>query len=62
MIENKLNITDSVLFAREEERISKQKAVELFESGYLDKPAPGTFFSLSEIHRILFEEIYRFAW
>lgn len=61
MIENKLNITDSVLFAREEERISKQKAVELFESGYLDKLAPGTFFSLSEIHRILFEEIYRFA-
>ena len=60
-LENKLGITDSAELAREEERISKKKAVELFESGYLDTLQAGTFKALSEIHRILFEDIYNFA-
>lgn len=60
-LENKFGITDSAELAREEERISKKKAVELFESGYLDTLEVGTFKALSEIHRILFEDIYDFA-
>ena len=60
-LENKLGITDSAELAREEERISKKKAVELFESGLLDMLSAGTFKALSEIHRFLFEDIYDFA-
>lgn len=60
-LENKLGISDSAELAREEERISKKKALLLFESGYLDKLPHGTFKALSEIHRILFEDIYDFA-
>ena len=59
--ENKLGITNSAELAREEERISKKKAVELFESGSLDKLAPGRFASLQAIHKALFEDIYDFA-
>ena len=60
-LENKLGITNSAELAREEERISKKKAVELFESGSLDKLAPGRFASLQTIHKALFENIYDFA-
>lgn len=60
-LENKLGITNSAELAREEERISKKKAVELFESGALDKLAPGRFASLQAIHKALFEDIYDFA-
>lgn len=60
-LENKLGISDSSALAREEERISKKKAVELFESGVLDTLEPGTFSTLAEIHRWLFGEIYAFA-
>ena len=60
-LENKLGITNSAELAREEERISKKKAVELFESGALDKLAPGRFTSLQAIHKALFEDIYDFA-
>ena len=60
-LENKLGITNSAELAREEERISKKKAVELFESGSLDKLAPGRFASLQAIHKALFENIYDFA-
>ena len=60
-LENKLGITNSAELAREEERISKRKAVELFESGSLDKLAPGRFASLQAIHKALFEDIYDFA-
>lgn len=56
--ENKLGITNSAELAREEERISKTKAVKLFETGYLDDLHSGTFESLSKIHRYLFEDIY----
>lgn len=58
---NKLGITDSAQLAREEERISKKKAIDLFESGMLDSLEPGTFSSLAAIHKHLFDEIYDFA-
>ena len=60
-LENKLGLTNSADLAREEERISKKKAILLFESGYLDSLQAGTFNTLSEIHRYLFEDIYDFA-
>lgn len=60
-LENKLGITSSAELAREEERISKKKAVELFESGTLDKLEPGKFVSLQAIHKALFEDIYDFT-
>lgn len=60
-LENKLGITDSQELARAEERISKQKALALFESGALDQMAPGTFAALAQIHRALFADIYDFA-
>lgn len=60
-LENKLGIADSAELAREEERISKKKAVWLFESGKLDTLPAGTFASWKEIHKYLFEDIYEFA-
>ncbi len=60
-LDNKLNITDSTELARMEEKISKKRAVELFEKGYLDKYEPGTFAMLAAIHSYLFSEIYDFA-
>ena len=60
-LENKLGIADSAELAREEERLSKQKALWLFESGTLDKLEAGTFDTLKAIHRYLFEDIYDFA-
>ena len=60
-LENKLGITDSQELARAEERISKQNALALFESGALDQMAPGTFAALAQIHRALFVDIYDFA-
>jgi cell filamentation protein len=61
MLENKLGITSSAELAREEERISKKKAVELFESGRLTALEAGTTASLMSIHKALFEDIYAFA-
>ena len=60
-LENKLGITESALLAREEERISKKKAAELFENGILDTLKPGSLSALKAIHRYLFDEIYDFA-
>ncbi|WP_440451943.1 protein adenylyltransferase Fic [Ruminococcus intestinalis] len=60
-LENKLNITDSAELAREEERISKKKAVELFDSKLIDTFEVGTFAGLAAIHKYLFEDIYDFA-
>ena len=60
-LENKLGITDSVELAKAEEKISKKRAIELFESGYLNDLEPGTFRSLAEIHKYLFDPIYDFA-
>ena len=61
MLENKLGLTSSADLAREEERISKKKAVELFEKGILDDLPAGVFSTLQVIHRYLFEDIYPFA-
>ena len=59
--ENKLGITESAQLAREEERISKKKAIELFENGMLDTLKAGSFAALKAIHKYLFEDIYDFA-
>lgn len=61
ILENKLGITDSAQLANEEERISKKKAAQMFETGYLDKLKAGSVESLVMIHKYLFEEIYEFA-
>lgn len=60
-IENKLGLENSTELAREEERISKRKALELFENGILDKLDAGKFSALKAIHKYLFDEIYDFA-
>jgi cell filamentation protein len=60
-LENKLGITDSAELARMEEKISKTKALELFETGLLDTFPVGNFEGLSMIHKYLFDEIYDFA-
>ena len=60
-LENKLGVMSSAELARAEEKISKKRAAELFESGYLDSLEAGTYKALAEIHRFLFEEIYEFA-
>ena len=61
VLENKLNITSEAELARIEEKISKTKAKELFETSYLDNLEAGTFETLSKIHKYLFEDIYYFA-
>ena len=60
-LENKLGITDSSELAREEEKISKIKALELFQNGILNTLEIGKFSSLKSIHKYLFEDIYDFA-
>ena len=60
-LENKLGITNSAELAREEERISKRKAISLFESGLFDNEPAGTYATLEKIHRHLFEDLYDFA-
>ena len=61
VLENKLGITDPAELARVEEKISKKKALELFDAGLLDTFPVGSFEGLALIHRYLFEEIYDFA-
>lgn len=60
-LENKLGLTNSADLAREEERISKKKAAELFEKGILDSLPVGKLSTLQAIHKYLFEDIYDFA-
>ena len=60
-LENKLGLSDSADLAREEERISKKKAIELYDKGLLDELEVGKFSSLAFIHKYLFGEIYNFA-
>lgn len=60
-LKNKLGISNSADLARIEEKISKTKARELFETGLLDTLEAGTFESLAKIHKYLFDEIYDFA-
>ena len=61
MLDNKLGIDSSAELAREEERITKKKAIELFENGILDNLPAGKFSTLQAIHKYLFEDIYNFA-
>ena len=61
VLANKLGITNPADLAREEERISKKRALELFETGMLDKLEAGKFSALQSIHKYLFDEIYDFA-
>lgn len=61
ILENKFNITDQIELAKTEEKISKQKAKQLFDSGDIAKVEVGTFAGLSFIHAYLFEDIYEFA-
>lgn len=61
MLKNKLGIDNSAELAREEERISKKRAMELFERGMLDGYEAGKFKTLQEIHSYLFGDIYDFA-
>ena len=61
ILQNKLGITDPSELARVEEKISKQKAISLFQTGLLKTFEVGTFKGLSEIHKYLFEDIYEFA-
>jgi cell filamentation protein len=61
ILENKLNITSQVELAKVEEKISKQKARQLFDTGDIDQVNVGTFSGLSFIHAYLFDEIYEFA-
>ncbi len=61
ILDNKLGITNQVELAKAEEKISKQKAKQLFDTNEINKIEVGTFAGLAHIHRILFEEIYDFA-
>ena len=61
ILKNKLNITNQVDLAKAEEKISKQKAKKLFDSGDINKVEVGTFKGLAFIHTYLFEDIYHFA-
>ena len=60
-LQNKLGLTDELELAREEERISKQKALALYDTGLLDTFPVGTFAGLAMIHKCLFEDIYEFS-
>lgn len=61
LLENKLNITDQIELAKAEEKISKQKAKQLFDSKDIEKIEIGTFKGLAFIHAYLFDDIYQFA-
>jgi cell filamentation protein len=61
ILENKLNINNQIELAKAEEKISKQKAKQLFDSGDIGKVAVGSFAGLASIHAYLFEDIYTFA-
>jgi cell filamentation protein len=61
ILENKLNLSNQIELAKAEEKISKQKAKQLFDTGAIDKVEIGTFAGLSFIHAYLFEDIYHFA-
>ena len=60
-LQNKLGLTDELELVREEERISKQKALALYDTGLLDTFPVGTFAGLAMIHKYLFEDIYEFS-
>ena len=61
VLENKLNITDQVALNKMEEKLSKEKAKKLFDSGKINSIKVGTFAGLKQIHKFLFEDVYDFA-
>ena len=61
VLENKLNITNQIELNKVEERLSKEKAIKLFDSGKINTLKVGTFAGLKQIHKFLFEDIYDFA-
>lgn len=61
ILDNKLNITSQIELSKVEEKISKQKAKQLFDSGDINRVQIGTFEGLQYIHKYLFEDIYDFA-
>ena len=61
MLKNKLGLTNDIELAKEEERITKLKALELFDSNKINEFEVGTFKGLAEIHKCLFQDIYDFA-
>ena len=61
VLENKLGLTNSADLAREEERLSKKRALELFEKSILSEFPVGSFMALQKIHEYLFQDIYDFA-
>ena len=61
MLKNKLNITDEVELSKIEEKITKLKALELYDSGKINTIEVGTFKGLAQIHNYLFSDIYDFA-
>lgn len=61
VLQNKLNLTDQIALNQAEEKISKQKAKQFFESGEIHKIEIGTFNGLAKIHAYLFSDIYEFA-
>lgn len=61
VLKNKLNISNQIELNKAEEKISKKKAVKLFDSGKIDKLKVGTIKGLQQIHKFLFEDIYDFA-
>lgn len=60
-LENKLGIQDDIELAHEEEKLSKMRALELFESGMSDEFEIGTFAGLAQVHAQLFQDVYDFA-
>ena len=61
VIENKLGLSNQVALAKAEEKISKQKAKDLYDTGKINEMEIGTFKGLSDIHRYLFSDVYNFA-
>ena len=61
MLDNKLGITNEIELSKEEERITKIKALELFDSGKINEFEVGTFKGLADIHHYLFSDVYDFA-
>lgn len=61
VLNNKLGIKDSVELARHEEKISKKRALELFDNNLFERMEVGTFYTLAKIHNYLFSDIYEFA-
>ncbi|MBJ7538622.1 protein adenylyltransferase Fic [Marinomonas transparens] len=61
LLDNKLNLTDQIELAKAEEKLSKQKAKQLFDSNDIEKAEVGTFKGLAYIHAYLFDDVYHFA-